>query len=59
MICYQWLYSVKRIISAEDANMGDPEAMRWDKETDKEYIESFTKTPMKMMMMVMMMMVMI
>ena len=43
VICYQWLYSVKRIISAEDANMGDPEAMRWDKETDKEYIEASTK----------------
>ena len=57
MICYQWLYAVKRIISAEDANMGDPEAMRWDKETDKEYIESFTKTRMIIMLMRMIMMI--
>ena len=57
VICYQWLYAVKRIISAEDANMGDPEAMRWDKETDKEYIESFTKTRMIIMLMRMIMMI--
>ena len=43
VICYQWLDSVKRIISGEDANMGYPEAMRWYKETDKEYIEASTK----------------
>ena len=37
------MYSVKRIISGEDANMGYPEAMRWDKEDDKENIEASPK----------------